>query len=283
MAIYSKELHSKAVRYGGTDPGVGCLCFAAMALWYRGYPDQALDRINEAIGLAQALSHPLSLSGSLNFAARVAQFRREPSIARARAEASILCSAEQGFTYWLAEAAILKGWTMAEEGQTEDGLTQMRHGLAAYAATAARLWRLYYLALLAETHGKVGRVEDGLVDLEEAQHLVHITGEHEHEAELYRLKGELMLKQCLSEKPDSVLRKEAEQCFQGALQIARKQQAKSLELRAAMSLGHLWQRQGKGEAARNMLAETYGWFTEGFDTADLKEAKALIGELGANH
>jgi class 3 adenylate cyclase/tetratricopeptide (TPR) repeat protein len=138
MAIYNTQLHSQAVRYGGTDPGVGCLCFSAMALWYRGYPDQALERMNEALRLAQELSHPISLSACLNFAARVAQFRGEPSMARARAEASILSSAEQGFTYWLAEATILKGWTLAEAGQGAEGLTQMREGLAACAATGAR-------------------------------------------------------------------------------------------------------------------------------------------------
>jgi len=133
IAIYSTQLHSQAVRYGGTDPGVGCLCFSAMALWYRGYPDQALERMNEALRLAQALSHRISWSACLNFAARVAQFRGEPSMARARAEASILHSTEQGFTYWLAEATILKGWTLAEAGQGAEGLTQMREGFAAYA------------------------------------------------------------------------------------------------------------------------------------------------------
>ncbi len=196
MAIYTSQLHSEAGRYGGTDPGVGCLCFDAMALWYRGYPDRALKQVNEAIRLARQLSHPLSLSASLNFAARVGQFRREAWVARARAEASILSSAELGFTYWLAEATILKGWTLAEEGQAEEGLIQMRQGLDAYAATGARLWRLYYLALIAEADGKVGRFEDGLAELDEALDLVRSTSEHEHEAELHRLRGELMLKRC---------------------------------------------------------------------------------------
>jgi predicted ATPase/class 3 adenylate cyclase len=281
MAIYASQLHSEAGRYGGTDPGVGCLCFDAMALWHRGYPDRASRRINEAIRLAQQLSHPLSSSASLNFAARVGQFRREALVARARAEASILSSAELGFTYWLAEATILKGWTLAEEGQAEEGLIQMQQGLDAYAATGARLWRPYYLALIAEAHGNVGRFEDGLAELDEALDLVQSTSEHEHEAELHRLRGELMLKRCLAENPDSAVQTEAKQWFRDAIEIAHKQQAKSLELRAVMSMGRLLQQQGRKEEARKMLGEIYSWFTEGFDTADLKDAKALLGELSA--
>jgi predicted ATPase len=178
----------------------------------------------------------------------------------------------------LTEATILKGWTLAEEGQVEEGLIQMRQGLDAHAATGARLSRLYYLALIAEAHGKVGRFEDGLAELDEALDLVQITGEREHEAELHRLKGELMLKSCRVGSPHSI-NEEAKQCFQDAIDIARNQQAKSLELRAVTSMARLWQQQGKKEQARQMLAEIYGWFTEGFDTADLKEAKALLEEL----
>jgi predicted ATPase len=281
IAIYSTQLHSQAVRYGGTDPGVGCLCFSAMALWYRGYPDQALERMNEALRLAQALSHRISWSACLNFAARVAQFRGEPSMARARAEASILHSTEQGFTYWLAEATILKGWTLAEAGQGAEGLTQMCEGLAASAATGARLWRLYYLALMAETHSKVERVEDGLADLAEALDLVQSTGEREHEAELYRLRGELTLKQSPFASPRFTDQKEAERCFHSAIDIARRQQAKSLELRAATSLARLWQQQGKQKEAHATLADIYNWFTEGFDTADLQDAKVLLDHLSA--
>ena len=276
IAIYTSDLHSEAVRYGGTDPGVGCLCFDGMALWYRGYPDRALERMNDAIRLAQHLSHPLSLSASLNFAARVGQFRREASMARARAETSILSSAELGFSYWLAEATILKGWALAEEGQGEEGLLQMRQGLEAYAATGARLWRLYYLALMAQVHGQIGRVEEGLTELAEAMELVQSTSEREHEAELHRLKGELILKGCRGASPDATIRKQAKQCFQEAIEIARRQQAKSLELRAVMSMGCLLQQYGRKEEARTMLSAIYGWFTEGFETADLREAKALL-------
>ena len=212
----------------------------------------------------------------MNFAARVGQFRRDVPMARARAEASILSSTELGFSYWLAEATILKGWTLTEDGQGEEGLTRMRQGLDAYAATGARLWRLYYLALMAEAHSKLGRVEDGLAELDEALNLVQRTSEHEHEAELHRLRGELLLKRCRSRSPDPAIQEKAKQCFQDAMDIARKQQAKSLELRAVMSMGRLLRQQGRKEEARKMLSTIYGWFTEGFDTADLKEAKALL-------
>jgi class 3 adenylate cyclase/predicted ATPase len=281
MATYASQLHSEAGRYGGTDPAVGCLCFDAMALWHRGYPDRALQQVNEAIRLAQQLSHPFSSSASLNFAARVGQFRREALVARARAEASILSSAELGFTYWLAEATILKRWTLAEEGQAEEGLIQMQQGLDDYATTGARLWRPDYLALIAEAHGNVGRFEDGLAELDEALDLVQSTSEHEHEAELHRLRGELMLKRCRAESPDSAVQTEAKQWFRDAIEIAHKQQAKSFELRAVMGMGRLLQQQGRKEEARKMLGEIYSWFTEGFDTADLEDAKALLDELSA--
>jgi len=232
--------------------------------------------MNDAISLAQHLSHPLSLSASLNFAARVGQFRREASMARAQAETSILSSAELGFSYWLAEATILKGWALAEEGQAEEGLRQMRQGLEAYAATGARLWRLYYLALMAQVHGRMGRLQEALTELAEAIELVQSTSEHEHEPELHRLKGELILKGCRGASSDSTIRKEAERCFQEAIEIARSQHAPSLELRAVMSMGRFLPQCGRKQEARTMLSTIDGWFTEGFETTDLREAKALL-------
>jgi len=280
MGIYRKQLHAQAARYGGTDPGVGCLCFLAMALWYRGYPDQALARITDAVSLAEELAHPLSLSGSLNFAARVAQFRREVQVCRARAEASILASTKLGFSYWLAEATVLRGWALAAEGQNELGLNQMREGMGAYAATGGMLWRLYYLALAAESCGVVGRFEDGLTQLAEAIGLVQTTDEHEHEAELYRLRAELSLKRtAVADLSKPVFNETGERDFRRAIAIAVNQQAKSLELRATTSLARLLRDTGRRDEARTMLAAIYDWFTEGFDTADLKDAKALLDRL----
>jgi predicted ATPase len=208
----------------------------------------------------------------LQFIANLHQFRREERSTQERAEAAMALSAEQGFAQAHAQAALLRGWAVAEQGQEKDGIVQMQWGLAAYRETGAKLTRPYYLALLARGYGKVGQAEDGLSALAEALALVDKTGERYYEAELYRLKGELTLTQSSSQK-------EAEECFWKAIEIARQQQAKSWELRASTSLACLWQQQGKKNEAHHLLAEIYGWFTEGFDTKDLQEAKALLESL----
>jgi predicted ATPase len=174
---------------------------------------------------------------------------------------------------------ILRGWALAVQGQGEAGIAQLRQGLVAYRVTGAELRRPYYLALLAEAYGKGGEAEEGLKVLTKALAAVDKNGECMYEAELYRLKAELTLQQASVQRLASGIQKEAEECFGKAIEIARRQQTKSLELRALMSLSRLWQQQGKKDEARQMLAEIYGWFTEGFDTADLKEAKALLEEL----
>ena len=189
---------------------------------------------------------------------------------------------EQGFPHWLALGTILQGWVLAEQG--EAGTVLMRQGMAAWRATGAELARPYFLALLAEACEKGGQVEEGLSVLAEALTAVHKTGERLYEAELYRLQGELLLQsggQGLESGVSNPQAAAAETCFHQALDTARRQQAKSFELRAALSLGRLWQRQGKGAEAHQMLTEIYAWFTEGFDTADLQEARALLQELQA--
>jgi len=174
---------------------------------------------------------------------------------------------------------MVRGWTLAEQGQVQEGIAQMQQGLAAYRATGAELGRPRWLAQLAEAYEKVGQPEEGLTVLAEALAAVDKTGERFWEAELYRLKGELTLKQSGVRGPESEVQQEAEACFLKAIEVARQQQAKSLELRAVMSLSRLRQQQGKKEEAHEMLAEIYSWFTEGFDTKDLQEAKALLEEL----
>jgi predicted ATPase len=168
-----------------------------------------------------------------------------------------------------------RGWALVEQGQGEEGIAQIRQGLTAYRATGAEMARPYFLTLLAEAHGKVGEAEQGLAALGEALAQVEQTGERWYEAGLYRLKGELLLAQAGPKGKTE----EVEQCFLQALAVARRQQAKSLELRAATSLARLWQQQGKHHEAHDTLSEIYGWFTEGFDTKDLQEAKALLDEL----
>ena len=167
----------------------------------------------------------------------------------------------------------MRGTALAAQGQGVEGIAQMRQGLAALRATGTAVGMPRYLAWLAEAYGQVGQVDEGLHLLAEALTIVDTTGERFYEAELHRLHGELLLRQAVPEAPA------AEACFQRALDVARHQQAKSWELRAAMNLARLWQQQGKRDEARALLAEVYDWFTEGFDTADLQDAKALLEEL----
>ena len=263
----------------------------ALALWLLGYPDQAVTRSNEALTLAQAQSHPYSLAVALLYAAALHQLRREVQAVQARAEAVIALSTEQGFMMWLAVGTVQRGWALAEQGQGEAGIAQIRQGIAAWQATGTAVARPWWLALLAEAYGKVGQTEEGLRVLTEALTVVDKTGECLYAAELYRLKGVLTLRQChvASAKgqapipqplsPNSQAEVEAEAYFQQAIEIARWQSAKSLELRAVMSLSRLWQQQGKRAEAHELLAEVYNWFTEGFDTVDLQEAKALLDQL----
>jgi predicted ATPase len=171
-----------------------------------------------------------------------------------------------------------RGWALAMQGHGDEGIAHLRQGLAAYRATGAEFLRPYYLTLLGEAYGKVGQAEEGLSVLAQALNMVDTTGEHFSEAELYRLRGDLTL-QSKVQSLQSKVEAEAEECFLKAIEIARRQQAKSLELRAVMSLSRLWQQQGKKEEAHVLLSEIYGWFTEGFDTKDLQEAKALLEEL----
>jgi predicted ATPase len=209
----------------------------------------------------------------LSGAAICHQLRREERGTQERAEAAILLTTEQGFLYFMAFDSILRGWALAHQGQAQEGIEQINQGLRAFCATGAELFRSYFLALLAEAQGALGEPEAGLEVLKEALAFAETTGERWYEPELYRLKGALLLQQ----STDNHL--EAERCFHHALAIARNQQAKSFELRIATSLSRLWQQQGKRQEAHDLLALVYHWFTEGFDTADLQEAKTLLEEL----
>jgi predicted ATPase len=254
----------------------------SQVLWFLGYADQALEKSHEAITLAQQQAHPFSLAFALSLAAECHLLRREGQAAQERAEAVLTLSLEQGFAIWLATATMLRGWALAEQGQGKQAVGLMHQGLAATLATGAKLGQPYYLARLAEVCGKVGQIEEGLARLAEALAIVDNTGERHYEGEMHRLKGELTLQQFKVQDSQSKvqsLESEAEACFQKAIAISRRQQAKSLELRAVMSVSRLWQKQGKKKEARKLLAEIYGWFTEGFDTLDLREAKTLLEEV----
>ncbi len=279
LTLYPRQNRSLSLS-SVEDPTIACLCFAAWALWYLGYPDQSQQRIQEALTLTQELSHPYTRTFATVFAAWLHQFRHECQAAQQRAEAAITLSNEYGFPFWSSVGTILRGWALAEKEQAGEGITGIRLGLAAHRATGAVTSQSWGLALLAEAYSKVGSLEEGLNAVTEALTMVAQTGERFYEAELYRLKGELTLKLRHSSDESYEARiKQAEACFQGAIAIARQQQAKSWELRAIISFVRLLATQGRRDEARAMLAEIYGWFTEGFDTADLKDAKALLEEL----
>jgi predicted ATPase len=266
-----------------------CLSYAAWTLWRLGYPEQARQKVAEALAWAQELSHPFSLAFALDFAgAGVNMFLREVPVVHTYTEMLMRLSQEQGFPYWLAWGTVRQGWVLAEQGQCEAGIAKMRQGMDAAQLTGAALSMSYILAQLADAYGKVGQGEEGLPLLAEALAQVTQTGERWYEAELHRLKGQLALQsqvQSLKSKvpspqhPIPNTQAEAEACFHKALEVAQQQSARSLELRAAMSLARLWQQQGKKREAHQLLSGIYGWFTEGFDTVDLKEAKALLKAL----
>jgi predicted ATPase len=275
IALYTPDQRRAPVFRIGQDPGVACRALAAQTLWLLGYPDQALACLHDALALVHELSHPYSLAFARVWAAIVSQFRRDVSAVHEHAEATAVLSTEQGFTLWAAWGTSLRGWTLAIQGQGEAGVAQVRQGIAAWRATGAVLGVPYFCTVLAEVSDHLGHTEDGIQALAEAHTLVEQYEERWWEAEVHRLRGVLLLRQ--PETPPE----EAETWLRRALDVARRQQAKSLELRAAMSLTRLWQRQGKRTEARELLAPIYGWFTEGFDTADLQEARGLLEELGS--
>jgi class 3 adenylate cyclase/predicted ATPase len=310
----SQRYHSDVFLYGGIEPRIFSLSFAALVLWYLGYPNQTLQKSEAARTLAQDLPHPFSLAATRVITAMTYQHRRDRALTQEWAEAALTLAREQGFAAWLGFGAVLQGWARAEQGQSEEGIAQIRQGLIARQAVGAGAFQPYGLVLLAEVYGKAGQAEEGLAALAEALAVMDKSGERFYEAELYRLRGELTLQQAgqrakgkrqkakveTSPKPlapstQGEVEQEAEECFLKAIAIAQKQQAKSLELRAVMSLVRLRQQQATCEESRNtqhatrvrldeehkMLSEIYHWFIEGFDTADLKDAQALIEEL--NH
>jgi TOMM system kinase/cyclase fusion protein len=273
IALYAPDQRRALVFRMGQEPGVGCRAPAALTLWLLGYPDQALARLHEALALAHELSHPFSLAYTRVWAAYIYQWRWDISAMYEQADACIALSTEQGFPFLAAWGTSLRGWALAMQGQSEEGLIQVRQGIAAWQATGAVLHIPYFYTMLAEVCDRLGHAEDGLQALAEAHALVEQHEERYWEAEVRRRRGVLLLQQ--PGTPPA----EAEAWLQRALDVARRQEAKSLELRAAMSLSRLWQQQGKRQEAYDLLAPIYHWFTEGFDTADLQDARALLAEL----
>ena len=273
LAIYIPLAHrALALRYA-FDLAVGSHTFLAWDFWFLGYPDRAIQHSQTALTWAHEVIHPPSLAHALYFTSALHQFRREAPATQAQAAVLMTLATEQGFALRLAQGTVIHGWALAMQGQVEAGIAQMRQGLSAARTTGDNVYVLYFLGLLAEAYGKGGHPEAGLNALAEVASVMATSEARWYQAELYRLKGALLLKQVVANSS------QAEACFHQALDIARQQQAKSWELRAATSLARLWQSQGKHQEAYGLLAPVYGWFTEGFDTADLQDAKTLLDEL----
>jgi predicted ATPase len=276
LALIDTSAQRALVLRHGDAPGVVFLSFAALTLWCLGYPAQAVQRSQEALALAHALDHPLSLAAAQHYAAYLARHRHEPREVQRLAGALLTLATAQGFPLYVGYGTYWRGWAGTMQGAGEAGLRPMRQGLVAVLATGQTLARPFCLVLLAEGAGQVGQSEEGLGLVAEALAAFEHSGRGDLLAEAYRLQGVLLQHQFV---PDAA---QAEACFRQALSIARHQQAKSWELRAAASLARLWQQQGKRAEARALLAPLYDWFTEGLDTADLQEARALLETLAGD-
>jgi predicted ATPase len=273
QACYTQQQHSAHITHYGVDIGVFCGSFLPWPLWCLGYPDRALQISQEALTLAQELAHPFSMVIALTRLAQVHQFRREAHAVHTCTKALITLATAQGFSHYVALGRSLQDWALAAQEGDAPRLAQLCQGMRSRLSMEIKLAQAQRFALLAELHANARQVAEGLHILAEGWTLAQETGEAYYASELHRLQGEFLLQQ------DSANAASAEACFDQARAIAHQQQAKSLELRAAMSLSRLWQQQGKRDAARMLLADVYSWFTEGLDTVDLQDAKALLTAL----
>jgi predicted ATPase len=278
ISLYDPQKHHVHTFVYGLDPGVFCLVRSAWILELLGHSDQASRRMRETLALAHRQSHAFSLAVALVHTIVISGLRREWPTLQQQAETAIAVCTEQGFGSILAQATRYRGYALAQQGQTDEGIAVMRAGLDAQLATGAGLFRPWYLCYLAEVCGTAGRFDEGLAAVAEAMTIVGKTGERYNEAELHRVKGELILRRSGIEAEPRV-QTEAEECFRKSIEIARQQEARSFELKAVISLSRLWKQQGKKAEARQALAEIYGWFREGFETQDLIDAKELIEQL----
>ena len=273
LALYTPEQHHiQTERYGGHDPGACGRSHGARLLWLLGYPDRAEQWNEAALALAQELGHPFTLGQTLQSAAVFHRWQRDVRRTYERSAAALHLGIAQGAQYLVINNTVRLGWAMAMQGRVDEGITQISQGLAAWQTIGTPHMRAEFLAMLAEAYGQASRYAAALVTLDEALDIIKTTGGRLNEAEYYGLKGELLWHA-------GHRLEDAEACLQYALTGARRQQARSRELRAALRLSRLWQRQGKCAVAYQLLAPIYGWFTEGFDTADLQEARALLEEL----
>jgi predicted ATPase len=270
LALYDPISHSALVHQAGTHP-LAAQVFLGNALFCQGFVDQGRARINAAISDARRLANPATLAVCLGYSAMQLSLSADNALLGERADELVAVATEQGFPWWRAAGAIFRGGLKTQDGDVASGLSLLRSGLAAYRATGADMWMPRFVALLAQACGIAGQIAEAVTLFDEALQIVERTGEHWFEAELRRHKGQLLLRQGQSDA--------AEELYRNALSIAREQDAKLWELRAAGDLARLRRDQSHRAEARELLAPIYGWFSEGFDTPDLKEAKALLEEL----
>ena len=274
IRLYDAQTHPRYM----VDPKVVCLAHSALVLWLLGYPEQAVKKNHAALALARQLAHPFGLVLALDYSAGLYIARQEREAAQEFADAVTELALKHGFPHYMALGTIQQGWVRLAQGSLEQGIALMRQGIHAYRATGAKLVLTSVLPVVAGAYGQIGQPEEGLSLLDEAIAEMNDGGERWFEAAMYSVKGDLLLQ---TERSGRAVeqREQAEQCFLDALRVAQHQQAKSLELQATMSLCRLWQQTGRKEAALKKLRTIYDWFTEGFETASLREAKALLAEL----
>jgi predicted ATPase len=272
FSYYDFHQHRAYTRLTDEDQGVVCLSYMAWNLWLLGFPERSLNRCNEALTIAQKLSHPLSTVFAQSYAAILHIYRQEPLKVQEHAEVAIALATEHGFEFFKAFAEIFLGFGKSLMGQNEEGLALIRRSLDDWQATGAKLGGTQFRSFLAEGYGKAGNIESGLRVVAESLSEIRKNEERLGEAELYRVNGELLLMRGQAEV-------EAENSFKQGIEISRHQGAKSLELRSTLSLSRLWQVQGKREDAKRVLTEIYNWFDEGFKTADLKETRLQLDML----
>ena len=279
IALFDSGAHSltEATLYRLVPPGVTCAIHAGWTLWMLGYPDRAADHTREALALARSLDQPFGVSYACHLAAALYRWRGEYRVVEELEEEALAHDREHGFVLLLTAGVIQRGWILAERGKKEEGLAQMQEGLAKHREIGAVVLAPAFMAVMAELHQKLGRPAEALSTVTEALRVAQQSGQHYWESELYRLIGVLTLEAATSPGPEAA--SAAESHFLRALEIARRQKAKWLELRAATSLTRLWAGQGRATQARALLSGVHGWFTEGREIPDLQEAKLLLDEL----
>jgi tetratricopeptide (TPR) repeat protein/predicted Ser/Thr protein kinase len=273
LALYNPQKHHHLAFNYGIEPGLMATIYTAWDLWYLGYPDQSQDKIQEALTLSRELSDYFHLTHALTVASGIFYLCQNIAGIRDSAKVSIETSTEYGIPLWAIQGECVVGWMLIQEGNYREGIPKMKQSIENWRGTGMRTALTIMFSMLADAFLKSGQTSEGLAAVKEALIFINESGERFMEAELQRLQGELLLQQDVA---DNQLI--AEKCFGQALEVARRQRAKSLELRVAISLSCLWHNQGKQQEARKMLNEVYGWFKEGFDTGDILRAKALLDE-----